>query len=185
MAKETKKEENQVTDQNKETSLDKMTVKELKEIAKEIPEITGLSSMKKDELIAAIKKVREKEESKEEKPAPEKMTTEIPLDKMTIKELKEIAREIPGVEGVTAMKKDELLVLIKEERGIKEEKPAEKEKVKAGEAGLSVKEMKQQIFLLRGQKKAAREARDRHRVDILRRRINRLKKRTRKVAQQA
>ena len=38
----------------KEKPLEKMTVKELREIAKEIPEITGVSGMNKAELFSAI-----------------------------------------------------------------------------------------------------------------------------------
>jgi len=101
---------------------------------------------------------------------------------MTVKELRDIALEIPGLEGVTAMKKDELLAVIKEEPVIKEEEP-EKKKKKIAKTELNVKELKGKILQLREEKRAAREANDRHRIDILRRRINRLKKRTRKVVQ--
>ena len=38
--------------------LEKMTVKALREMAKEIPEITGVHGMKKEELIVAINEVR-------------------------------------------------------------------------------------------------------------------------------
>ena len=44
--------------QVKDKPLEKMTVKDLKEIAKEIPEISGVHGMKKDELIVAIKEVK-------------------------------------------------------------------------------------------------------------------------------
>jgi ABC-type uncharacterized transport system ATPase subunit len=45
---------------------------------------------------------------------------EKPLDKMTVVELREVAKEeIPGITGVTGMKKDQLLEAIKEARGIK------------------------------------------------------------------
>ena len=39
--------------------LDKMTVKALRELAKEIPEITGVHGMKKEELLDAIHEVKE------------------------------------------------------------------------------------------------------------------------------
>ena len=42
----------------KEKPLEKMTVKDLREMAKEMPEIVGVHGMKKDELISAIKKVK-------------------------------------------------------------------------------------------------------------------------------
>jgi len=41
-----------------EKPLEKMTVKALREMAKEIPEITGVHGMKKEELIVAINKAR-------------------------------------------------------------------------------------------------------------------------------
>ncbi|MBW2203469.1 MAG: transcription termination factor Rho [Deltaproteobacteria bacterium] len=103
---------------------------------------------------------------------------------MTAIELREIAVEIPGVTGAHAMKKEQLLEVIKEARGIKDEEPAKKgKKKKASKDGKGTKELKKKIFQLKEMKKEARDARDRDRVDILRRRINRLKKRTRKVAQ--
>ena len=52
--------------------------------------------------------------------------TEKPLDKMTVVELREIAKEIPDVTGVSGMKKDQLLSIIKEAQGIKDEEPPQK-----------------------------------------------------------
>jgi cell division protein FtsX len=102
-------------------------------------------------------------------------TEEKPLDKMTAPELKEIAATIPGVTGVTAMKKEELLVLIKKHRGIEEdEAPAKK-------ASPTLNTIKQKLVDLKALKAAAREEQDSKKVDILRRRINRLKKKTRKA----
>jgi cell division protein FtsX len=170
-------------EEKKEKSLEEMTVKELRETAREIPGVSGFSVMKKEELIALIKKERGIEEIKEEKEIAEKPPEdEKPLNKMTAKELREIAKEIPGVAGVTAMKKEELLAVIKEHRGIKDEKPAKKKKVKADAPVTSVRELKDKIIQLREEKREARQANDRHKIDILRRRINRLKKQTRKVA---
>jgi hypothetical protein len=183
MGEESKMQESEKDNQEPEKPLDEMTVKELREIAKEIPGITGITAMKKDELLAEINKVRKAEEPKEEKKTPEEKVPEKPLDKMTVKELKDLAFNIPGLEGVTAMKKDELLAVIKEKQGIKEEKPEKKKKKTIAKTELSVKDLKGKILQLREEKRAAREANDRHRIDILRRRINRLKKRTRKVLQ--
>ena len=115
----------------------------------------------------------EAKEEKTEQPAEK----EKPLDKMTATELREIAREIPGVEGAHAMKKQELLNVIKEARGIKDEEPAKKIAKE-----IDVKALKEKIARLKLEKAAAREANDRQKVDTLRRRINRLKKRTRKAA---
>lgn len=114
-----------------------------------------------------------------------------PLYKMTVKELKEVAMEIPHDHesvAVSDMKKDELLIFIKEARGIKEEEPEkEKEKKKKKKFGerqiLSKKEIRKKIIQLREEKRAAQEIRDRKKTDLLRRHISRLKKQTRKIAQ--
>jgi hypothetical protein len=180
MDEEIQKEESQKQEQASEKPLEEMTVKELREIAKEIPGLSGFSIMKKEELLAVIKKDRGIEESAEKEE--EKDQLEKPLDKMTATELREIAKEVPGVTGTHAMKKDELLAVIKKDRGIKDEKPAKKTKRKIEKPKVSVRELKAKIVLLGNEKETARKARDRKRVDILRRRINRLKKQTRKVA---
>ena len=128
-----------------------------------------------------MEKEIKKEESQKEDKAAEK-----PLDKMTVSELREIAKEIPGATGVHAMKKDALLALVKEASEVsevKEEKPEKKTKKKAAKSTPGVKELKEKVQELRKEKQAAREAGDRHGIDILRRRINRLKKRARKIAQ--
>ena len=114
-----------------------------------------------------------KEEKKEEKP----------LDKMTAKELREIALEIPGIDGVHAMKKEELLAAIKEAKGIKDEEPVKKAKKKVAKKQVSVKELKDKIIQLKKEKKDALEAKDNKMIDVYRRRINRLKKQTRKAVQ--
>ncbi len=48
--------------QQKEKPLEKMTATELRDVAKEIPEIVGASGLNKPELISAIKKARGIEE---------------------------------------------------------------------------------------------------------------------------
>ncbi len=123
------------------------------------------------------------EETKVQETGPEEERTdtaaepEKPLDKMTATELREIARAIPDVDGVHAMKKQDLLEVIKKARGIQDEKPAIK-----GAKEIDVKSLKESIARLKDEKAGAREAKDRKKVDIIRRRINRLKKRTRKAA---
>ena len=111
----------------------------------------------------------------------EALELEKPLDKLTGPELREIAKEIPGVEGVHAMKKEELLVIIKKHRGIKDEESSGKTGQKGRKASLSSIELKNKITQLRGQKAEAREAAEKKKVDILRRRINRIKKQSRKA----
>ena len=122
------------------------------------------------------RKDEETKETKEEKKADEK-----PLDKMTAPELREIAKEIPGITGAHAMKKEELLATIKEFRGIKDEEPVKKKKTK--KPARSSKDLKLKITQLREEREKAREAKDKRHVNILRRRINRMKKLRRKVAQ--
>jgi ABC-type uncharacterized transport system ATPase subunit len=108
-----------------------------------------------------------------------------PLDKMTVVELRELAKEeIPGITGVTGMKKDQLLEAIKEARGIKDETPAKikKQKKTAGpKKVMNVQEMKQEIIRLRAERETLRQTKDKKKLEIIRRRINRLKKMTRRV----
>lgn len=123
-----------------------------------------------------------KEENNEET-TPKMPEFQKPLDNMTAPELKEVAKEIPELTGVHAMKKPDLIDAIKEYYGIEEEVPAKGKKKKAEKRPASVKELKTKIIQLREKKEAARATKDRKNIEILRRRINRLKKQTRKVAQ--
>jgi cell division protein FtsX len=176
MEEEIKNDEVQEEVQVSEKPMDKMTVKELREIAKDVPGVTGVHAMKKDELLAVIEEAKEIETAKHEE------VSEKPLEKMTAKELREIAKDILGISGVHAMKKDELLAVIKEDRGIKDKKPVKKVEKKADKVTLSVKDLKKKIALLREEKELARKAKDRERLNVLRRRMNRMKKLTRRVA---
>ena len=121
-----------------------------------------------------------------EKEKKEKQQTEKPLDKMTVVELREVAKKIPDVTGVSGMKKDQLLALIKEAQGIEEEKPAKKKTAKKKSSGpikeMTVKELKAEIVRLRAEKDELRKEGDRKKIDAMRRRINRMKKKTRKAA---
>ena len=110
---------------------------------------------------------------------------EKPLDKMTVVELREtLKNEAPDITGVTGMKKDQLLEALKEVRGIKD-KPAAKKKTKKKTAGpkkeMTVSEMKQEIVRLRTERESIRQEGDKKKIEIIRRRINRLKKLTRKA----
>ena len=105
-----------------------------------------------------------------------------PLVKMTAVELKEVAMEIPDAVGVTSMLKPDLLSLIKEYYGIEDEVVEKKKKVKKVKAKASVKELKAKIVELGGKKADVRKTGDPKQINILRRRINRLKKQTLKTA---
>jgi protein-arginine kinase activator protein McsA len=123
------------------------------------------------------------EEVKEERPEAEAGEEEKHLDKMTVLELREIAKGIPGVSGVTAMKKDQLLSIIKKHRGIEDEKPGKKKVI--AKVALTVQELKHKIAVLKADKKSVIEKHDRKIATVLRRRINRLKKRIRKTEKAA
>jgi hypothetical protein len=97
-----------------------------------------------------------------------------PLEKMTVKELREMAKDIPQIVGVHGMKKEELIVEIKKAKGIADE-PEKK-------ADASIAQLKQKIKALKIERQAALEAKDRKKATIFRRRISRLKKRTRRAA---
>jgi len=105
-----------------------------------------------------------------------------PLEKMTAIELREVAMRIPDITGASAMKKDDLVSVIKKAWGIAEEE-AEAPKKKEVRPGITVKDLKAKVALLKEKKEEARQANDRRGVEIMRRRINRLKKKTRKAAQ--
>jgi len=101
------------------------------------------------------------------------------LDRMTVKELREIASEETELVGVHAMKKAELLEAIKEARGIPEE-TAPKKTTKKEE--VTVSELKGKIADLKEKKEEFRKAQDKRMVEVLRKKINRAKKKTRKLA---
>ncbi len=122
------------------------------------------------------------------------MEKEKPLEKMTAKELREVALEIPEIEGVHAMKKEELLEAIRKSRGVekeevkeekeeaKEKKEKEEEKKVKKKAEVSAADLKKKIREFRALQEEAVKKRDVRMAKIYKRRINRLKKRTRKAA---
>jgi hypothetical protein len=100
---------------------------------------------------------------------------EKPLDKMTATELRKYALDLGEITGVHGMNKEELLSAIKEVKGIKDEGKAAKT--------VNVRELKEMAREARAQKLEAITAGEpRGKIDILRKKANRLKKRTRRVA---
>ena len=144
----------------------------------EVKEKAAKAEEKPEETKAEAAKTDEKPEETKEKPAKAEKkpstTKEKPLEKMTVKELREMAKDIPGITGVHGMKKDELVVEIKKAKGIKDE-PIKK-------ADASVAELKQKIRALKAQRRDALEAKDKKKATIFKRRISRLKKKTRRAA---
>ncbi|MBW2481007.1 MAG: Rho termination factor N-terminal domain-containing protein [Deltaproteobacteria bacterium] len=111
--------------------------------------------------------------------------TEKPLEKLTVKALREIAKDIPEITGVHGMKKEELIVAINEARGVEEEavKPTKSAKAKsAPKVGVTLGEIKKQIRALKSHRAAALESQDKKMAQVYKRRIARLKKKSRKAA---
>ena len=109
---------------------------------------------------------------------------EKPLEKMTAKELREMALGLPGVHGVHAMKKEELVAAIRKAKGLTEPEP-KKEKVvvaKKEKVVLTVAQLKQKVRELRLKKEEALQQRNLKMEKILRKQISRLKKKTRRAA---
>ena len=127
---------------------------------------------------AASVQTDEKPESLPEESAEDKekssLAKEKPLEKMTVKELRDLAKDIPGITGVHAMKKDELIAEVKEAKGIRDE-PVKK-------ADADTRELKLKIKAFKVERQAALEAKDKKMATIFRRRISRLKKKTRRAS---
>jgi hypothetical protein len=83
--------------------------------------------------------------------------------------------ETPDITGASGMNKAELLKAIKKAKGIEE--TAQK-----SDAKVSVRELKEKIRELKKKREAFLAADDKKMADIYRRRISRLKKKTRKAA---
>jgi len=96
-----------------------------------------------------------------------------PLEKMTTKELRALCIEkLTMITGVSGMEKDAIVQAIKDVFGIEEEQQVSPYKKQ-------IAEIKRQIRAMRVEKEAMT---DRNQRDYLRRKINKLKKRTRKLA---
>ncbi len=103
-----------------------------------------------------------------------KEAKEKPLEKMTATELRELAKEIPDITGAHGMNKPELVTAIKQARGIED---TQKKKRRG-----SVREIKAMIQQLKKDRAAALEAQDARKATIYKRKISRLKKKTRRAA---
>lgn len=103
-----------------------------------------------------------------------KEAKEKPLEKMTAKELREIGKQIPEITGVYGMNKAELISAVKRARGIEEETRTTSD--------ASVREIKKKIKALKADREKALNSNDKKMADIYRRRIAKLKKKTRRAA---
>ena len=109
---------------------------------------------------------------------------EKPLEKLTAKELREMALGLSGIHGVHAMKKEELIAAIRAAKGITEPEPKKEKHVvaKKEKVVLSVAELKRKAKELRAKKEEALQQRNWKVAEILKKRISRLKKMTRRAA---
>jgi hypothetical protein len=107
-----------------------------------------------------------------EKKKEQKGKKEKPLERWTIKELRDEALKIPNISGVHGMNKEEIVEILREEKGI----PAPEKK-----KGDSVRNIKVKVAELRKTRNEERsQGATRARLEILRKKISRLKKKTRR-----
>jgi len=103
------------------------------------------------------------------------------LKKKTVAELKEMAREIPDIKGLSSMKKDDLVDLLAGSGT-----GSKREAVKPPAAGAGVlldkSELKRRIHTLKDDKREAISKQDRARSRECNRQIHRYKRRLRKLA---
>lgn len=99
---------------------------------------------------------------------------EKPLEKMTAKELRDLALSLGSISGVHGMNKEEVLAAIREAKGITEEGGKKTDR--------SMRELKLKIKELQGKKEEVRSANEKKALEVLRKRISRLKKKTRRAA---
>lgn len=95
------------------------------------------------------------------------------LEKMTIKELREIALQIPGISGVHGMNKEELISTLKKVYGIAEE---------PRRVGASMRELKAKVRKFKKLAEEAKAKRDWQAYERYRRLASAFKKKTRKLA---
>ncbi|MDH3356269.1 MAG: Rho termination factor N-terminal domain-containing protein [Desulfobacteraceae bacterium] len=102
-----------------------------------------------------------------------KEAKEKPLEKMTAKELRELGKQLPEIVGVYGMNKAELISAIKKARGIVEDTKATPD--------ASIREIKKKIQSVKSDLENALNDKDKKMADIYRRRIIKLKKKTRRA----
>ncbi len=100
---------------------------------------------------------------------------EKPLEKMTAKELRELAMTMPEISGVHGMNKPELISEIKQVRGIVDDSAGNK-------GSSSVREIKKKMKKMKAEREKLIEKNDDKMAEIYKRRILRLKKKTRRAA---
>ena len=99
---------------------------------------------------------------------------EKPLEKWTIKELREEALKIPGVQGVHGFNKAELLDALRAEKGI-----VDTDTKKKGDGVRVIKAKLKEVQKVRDEERA--QGATNTRLNILRRKISKLKKQSRRL----
>lgn len=103
----------------------------------------------------------------------DKQTKEKPLEKMTAKELREVALEIDGIVGVHSMNKPELVAALKEAKGIVDDDNKNVDPA-------AVREAKKNLAQLKAKREEMRAAgASNNELNVMRRRLSRIKKLTR------
>ena len=100
------------------------------------------------------------------------------LEKMTIKELREIALQIPEIQGVHGMTKEELISALRKVYGITEES-------KEVSISTKIKELKQKVKKFKKLAEEAKQNRDFKKYERYRKLASNFKKKTRKLAKLA
>ena len=103
-----------------------------------------------------------------------KEAKEKPLEKMTAKELRELTAGMSEITGAHGMNKAELIAEIKKVRGITDDTPQK--------LSHDVREVKKKIKSFKAKRADALSAGDTKTATIYRRRISRLKRKTRRAA---
>jgi len=103
-----------------------------------------------------------------------KAEKEKPLDKMTVKELRDLAKESTDLTGVSGMNKPELVSAIKKLRGIQEDS--------SGKSDATVREIKKKMRELKIVQASAVSEENLRMARIYKKKIVRLKKLTRRAA---
>ncbi len=107
-----------------------------------------------------------------EKKKEQKGKKDKPLERWTIKELRDEALKIPNIQGIHGMNKEEIIDFLRAEKGL----PVPEKKKSA-----SVRNIKAKVLELRKARDEERnQGASRARLNILRRKITRLKKKTRR-----
>jgi len=116
------------------------------------------------------------------------------LKKKTVAELRDMAREIPDVKGISAMKKDDLVELLAGNAGAKNV-PAKAPPARAAEAAKATgplgkapqakADIKERIRALKAEKREALEQQDRKKTRRCNRQIHHYKRQLRKMAKEA